>query len=103
MTHYEYDDEGRLCRSVTAQESEWSQGDVDALIASRRAAQAPRGQHGRLLSEATDPALSDRWEVPLPKRDFAAAKLHAAQAKRRKDYPSEDASALLWTVRPIEG
>lgn len=92
-----------LVRSVTVREPEWSPDDVAALLASRREQFAPRGSHGILISESTDPALKDAWEVDLPTRDFATALLHASQDTYFKQYPTAKGdSSLLWRVRRKE-
>jgi hypothetical protein len=85
---------------VTVTEPRFSTADKEALIASRRAENEPRGSHGWTLREATDPNIE--WTVTKPKRDRAAQKLHAAQERYRKQYPHEDHSAFLWNVRPQE-
>lgn len=87
-----------MVRAVTVSEPLWTPDDIAVALASRHAQNAPRGPHGLLLSEATDPAFHDQWVVPLPKRDFALKKQNEAQALRRKQYPDEDASSLLWKV-----
>lgn len=98
MTTFEYDDAGRVVRAVTVSEALWTPDDVAVALASRHAAGAPRGAHGLLLSEVTDPEHAAEWDVPLPKRDFALKKLNEAQAERRKRYPDDDGASLLWTV-----
>lgn len=84
---------------MTVSEPRFSPGDVEALLASRRAERAPRGPHGHLLSDTTDPELASRWVVPKPSRDYLAQKLHAAQEQYRKQYPTSDQSSLLWSGR----
>lgn len=86
-------------RSVAVSEPVWLPDDLAVALASRRAAHAPRNGQGVLLSEATDPDLADKWHVPLPKRDNSLAKLRRAQEDRKKRYPNEDQSSLLWNVR----
>lgn len=85
--------------SVAVSEPRFTVGEKDALLASRRAERAPRGPHGRLLAEATDPAHQYDWVVPKPTRDFAEAKRRAAIDAYRKKYPDTDHTSLLWSVR----
>lgn len=85
--------------SVTVREPEYSEADLLAILASRREDQRPRGSHGRLLSEATDPANQYRYVVPLPTKDFAESALSKARAAYRKQYGDEaEMDSLLWTV-----
>lgn len=72
VTTFEYDDDGRLLRAVTVRESEFSDLDRKWLLDSWAAEQAPRGSHGWLMSEATDPANQGRFFVGPPTVDFAA-------------------------------
>lgn len=85
---------------MTVTEPRFSTADKEALIASRRAENEPRGSHGWTLAEATDP--KKKWSVSKPKRDYVAQKLHAEQARYQKQYPHEDHSSLLWNARLIE-
>lgn len=81
MTRYEYDDAGRLVRSVTIPESEWSPADVSLLVMSRMD-ERDRGPHGFPMSEATDPANQFKFQgQEKPLMDWAE--------KARKD--SQDA------------
>lgn len=84
--------------SVTVAEPRFNRHDVAVLLASRRAEKEPRGSHGHLLSETTDPAHQYKWKVPLPVTDFAQEKLTRAQDAYKKTYPEADMSALLWRV-----
>lgn len=84
---------------MTVREASWTPDDLASALASRRAAREPRNAFGIPLTEATDPDLQDQWEVPLPKRDIPTAKLRKAQETRKKRYPDEDPSSLLWNVR----
>lgn len=91
-------------------EPEFTPDEVAVLLASRRADNAPRGQHGVLLSEAVDPAndpssrkATGRFVVDPPSVDFAALALQRAKDGWKKNYPEDD-RPLLWPVRlePIE-
>jgi hypothetical protein len=110
VTTYEYDDGGRLVCSVTVREAEFTPDEVATLLASRRADNAPRGDHGVLLSEATDPAndpssrkATGRFVVPPPSVDFAALALKTAKDAWKKNWPDDD-RPLLWPVKlePLE-
>lgn len=68
------------------------------LLASWRADREPRGRHGFLLSEATDPDV--QWEVGMPVRDYAQQALDKAE----DDYEAQwgkaaDMRSLLFRVR----
>lgn len=83
---------------MTTREPEYDEGDRAALFAARDEERAPRGRHGILISEATDPDKQYRWKVPLPTLDFAQAELDKAKKRYLKAYPDADADALLWRV-----
>lgn len=72
VTSFEYDDDGRMVRAITVRESEFSYLDRRWMLDSRQAEQAPRGSHGWLMSEATDPANQGKFFTPPPTTDFAA-------------------------------
>lgn len=79
-------------------EPRFTRREVDLLLESRRLEREPRGSHGFRLSEATDPKNRGKWVVPPPVTDYAEAVVAVAKAARRKQYPDEDQSALLWRV-----
>lgn len=69
------------------------------LLASRRVEDEPRGSHGILISEATDPKLQDQW-VTEPTTDFAQKTLNADMEKWRAQYGDVlDVDAILWRVK----
>lgn len=84
--------------SVTVTESRFRPEDVAILLESRRMDEEPRGSHGHLLSEATDPKNRTRFKVPPPVTDFAAAQLNSEQKKYSKAWPDADMDSLLWSV-----
>lgn len=84
--------------SVTVSEPRFSRADKYRLLASRRAEQAPRGPHGFLLSEATDPANQFKATVPPPITDHFQVALSKAQDAWRKKNPDADVSTRLWRV-----
>lgn len=107
MTRYEYDENGRLARSVSIPEPEWSMADVAFLVASRQR-EREYGPHGFLLSEATDPANQYAFEGQAkPRVDYAEkARLDAEQAYYKqwdkKDNPV-NRNGHIWRVskKPI--
>lgn len=84
--------------SVTVTEARFTPGEVSALLASRRAQHAPRGPHGLLLSEATDPSNQFKFHVPEPITDHAQVPLSAAKADWAKKNPNTDPETRLWRV-----
>lgn len=82
--------------SVT--ESRFTPREVARLLASRRAENAPRGSHGVLLSEATDPANKDAFTVPLPLTDFAGKALRREQDAYEKRWGKDAMHDTLWRV-----
>jgi hypothetical protein len=79
-------------------EPEFNDDDRAAWFSSHAAEKRPRGEHGHLIEDATDPAHQYDWEVPLPTSDFAAKKLLEAQEQYAKAYPDANMKALLWKV-----
>lgn len=70
------------------------------LLEARRAVKAPRGRHGLLLSETTDPKYQGAWVVDPPVRDFAQEKLDDEMDAYRAEYPdTAKMESLLWRVR----
>lgn len=85
--------------AVTVREPEYSEWDRARLIESRRRAKAPRGAHGRLMSEATALENQYRYRVGLPITDHAQAALNKAQEAYRKRWGDDvDMDSLLWEV-----
>ena len=100
VTSFEYDADGRVVRAVTVRESEFSLGDVAALVASRRAESVRRSPTGYTLAEAKDPANQFAFEVKNPKRDWAVAALNSAQERFYTQYPKAKGDpSLIWDVR----
>lgn len=64
ITEYEYDSDGRLARSITTQEPEFSDEDV-ALLLAHMANAHDIGRYGEALSEATsDRADPNNYDIP---------------------------------------
>jgi hypothetical protein len=91
------DADGRVL-SISVTESRFTPRDVAVLLASRRAERAPRGSHGMLLSETTDPANTYAYKAALPTTDFAAKALADAQKAYRTEFPDAQLESLLWRV-----
>lgn len=63
---------------------------------------APRGRHGLLLSEATDPKNRGKFKVPLPITDFAQKALDDFQDRYKREYPDADTNSLRWLVELVD-
>jgi len=102
VKRYEYDDAGRLVRSVSIPESEWSPEDV-ALLVSSRIAERELGPHGIPMSEAMDPA--NQWAFTGPDNpvvDFAEKNKRDRMDAYYKKYDKKDnpvnRNGHVWTV-----
>lgn len=105
VTRYEYDDAGRVVRSTSVTESEWSREDVALLIASR-IREASIGPHGIPFDEATDPANEHAFTVGRgPLVDFAEkAKRDGADAYYKKYDTKENPvnrNGHIWRVKRV--
>lgn len=102
VTRFEYDDAGRLIRSVSVSEPEWSPDDVALLVASKILGREI-GSHGFPMSEAMDPANQFGFSGPqAPLVDFAEkARLDAQDAfykqHDKKDHPV-NRNGHIWGV-----
>jgi hypothetical protein len=85
--------------SVTTAEPRFTRDEVALLLASRRAENAPRGEHGLLLSEAMDPKNQFAFETTPPVMDWAQKTLNDARAAYRKKSPDADMTAVQIRVR----
>ncbi len=85
--------------SVSATQSRFTPVEVARLLASRRAENAPRGSHGLLLSEATDPANKDAFTVPMPITDFASQRLRREQDAYQGRWGEDAMHDTLWRVQ----
>lgn len=106
MTSYEYDGAGRMVRAVTVREPEFSAWDRALFYDLWSTEKAPRGSHGVLLSEATNPDNQYAFDVPrnergvpTPATDYAQKALEDAQAEYRSRYPNEPMGSKLWRVK----
>lgn len=85
--------------SVAVSEPRFTPHEKALLLASRRVEDEPRGSHGILISEATDPKLQDQW-VTEPVTDFAQRLLNSDQERWREQYGDVlDMSAILWRLK----
>ena len=99
VTTYEYDGDGRLVRSTTVREAEFTPDEVASLLASRRAAGVRRGSHGYTIAEATDPANQFAFAPSKPVRDWAMKAMHSAQQQWYAEHPEDKGDpSLVWTV-----
>lgn len=94
-TTYEYDGDGRLVRSVTTRETEWTEEEQDWMLAlsEYRASLCPCGC-GHPLRETAAQEGTHEWTVPPPVRCLARDALSIAQNTAQRDRPE----ALLWRV-----
>lgn len=86
-------------RSVTVRESEYNDRDRALIAASHAADDAPRGRHGILMSEATDPANQFAFEAVGPREDFAQSAINKAHDAFEKERPKEDHRSISFGVR----
>lgn len=89
--------DGELLR-VEVPQPRFTPREKNLLLASRRDEKL-RGEHGVLMSEATDPANRYAFSVPNPTRDWAALALAQKQREYRKKYPDAEMDGLLWRVK----
>lgn len=93
MTVYEYDEQGRLVRSVTTHDAEWSDEDRGYVTAHRRNEHEKCPGCGLPLSETTDPEHEGAYEAPPPMRCHACTPL-----EHRKDEYKQSPPGLLFRV-----
>lgn len=94
VTEYVYDDTGRLIRSVTTHDAEWSEQDLGNAKALRRNEmdRCPGGC-GLPLSETTLPENEGAYEAPQPTRCHACTPLEI----RKSEY-TESPPGLLFSI-----
>lgn len=93
MTVYEYDDEGRLVRSVTTHDAEWADEDLGYGKAHRRNEKGKCPGCGLPLAETTNPDNEGAYEAPPPMRCHACTPL-----EHRKGEYKESPPGLLYLV-----
>ncbi len=84
--------------SISVVQPRFTKQEKALLLASRRAANARRGRHGRLLSEALDSENQFAYVVRGPVTDWAQKKLNEAEETYRKAHPNADMDALQFWV-----
>jgi len=95
-----------MVAAVTVREAEFSGWDRALFYDLWSREKEPRGPHGLLLSETTDPENQYAYDVPrnekgipTPATDYAQKALEDAQAEYRSRYPNEPMGSKLWRVR----
>lgn len=84
-------------RSVTTREAEYDLEQVALLIASHEIESAPRGSHGQLMSEATDPANQFRYKVRTF-TDYAEKAIGDHEELLNKQYPDANRHGRIFSV-----
>lgn len=108
VTHYEYDADGRMVRSIAATESRFTKAEVALLLMSRRS-ERERDENGFLWSEVTDPENKDAFTGPEnPTVNFATKNLLDRQQAyyKKHDKPNSpvNRNGHTWRVvkKPIQ-
>jgi len=97
VAEFEYDDAGRVKRSVTTREPEFDLWQVALLTGSHEIESAPRGPHGVLMSEATDPANQFRYKVRTF-TDYAEKAIGDHEERLDKQYPDANKHGRIFAV-----
>lgn len=84
--------------SVSVTEPRFTRVEVARLIAARRKANEPRGEHGWPLSEATDKKNMGRFRLGEPVTDFAAKAEAEGIKSAKKKYGDDMMSYLRFRV-----
>ena len=84
--------------SVTVSEARFTVAEKMLLIEARRRARAPRGEHGWLMSDATDPKNAGRIEVGLPYTDLVAQAIGEAAEAWEKDNGEGSSRYLIFNA-----
>ena len=84
--------------TVSVTEPRFTRVEVARLIAARRKANAPRGEHGHLLSEATDKKNMGRFKLSEPITDFAMKAEAEGIAAAKKKYGDDMMRYLRFSV-----
>lgn len=107
VTTFEYDEAGRLSRTITVRESEWDDDQVAVLLASRRNEQ--RDSTGHLLIESTDllanpanTAGTHYYVADLPHVNWAQRAEQQAREAFKRDNPGTDTAGYFWPIRRVE-
>lgn len=92
VTTYEYDDAGRVTRTITRRESEWDESERQWALALLEFEASKCPGCGGVWEETTDPKSEGRWNVPPPVRCHRCTALAVAQHGEKYHH----ASALFW-------
>lgn len=95
-TEYEYDEAGRLIRSVTTREPEWDEQERAWMLALAEHESRLCPLCGRPLSVCTDPATEGRWKTAPPTRCYATTSV--IQARKPYDEKSAEPRALMFSA-----
>lgn len=87
--------------SVTVTQPRFTPRERALLLASRRDEKAPRGRHGQLMSEATDPKNQFAYRGRGPVTDWAQKKLDEAEDAYKKSHPNADLGSMHFWVERI--
>ena len=88
--------------SVTVSEPRFTVAEKMLLIEARRRARAPRGEHGWLMSVATDPKNAGRVKVGLPYTDFVAKAIGERVEAWEKENGEGSARYLIFNAELAE-
>lgn len=98
-TEYEYDESGRLLRSVTTREPEWTPDEV-ALFLAQRADSMSRNMYGIPMERAT--ARGAKFVADeLPTLDVAVDAVSRARNAYYKQHPDAPRDGMIWGVREV--
>lgn len=101
MTSYEYDDAGRVVRTITVREPEFSEWDVAVLLADLAESKIRKGRHGLPLVDALDPKNQFAYVAKGPVTDWAQRKLNEAEERFKKSNPNADMDSLHFWVESV--
>ena len=103
-TAFEYDSEGRLVRTVTLRESEFTPEQVDLLLAAHLIDIEPRDELGIPISQALDPANEFKWMPPkAPTIDWALKSRDDSRDSYYEKYPDMSRNGHLWRAPTLKG
>lgn len=96
FTEYEYDEDGRLVRSVTTREAEWDEQERAWMLSLAEHESGLCPLCGRPMSVCTDPASEGRWSSAPPTRCYATTTV--MKARKPYDEKSDEPRALLFSA-----
>lgn len=100
-TVYEYDDAGRLIRSVSRCEPEFNGEQVAYLLASREISNEPRGPHGFPMAVAT--AASTRGKVRVEATvDHIEREITQTREAFKRDYAHQDQAGWFFHAHLVD-